>query len=149
MFWEKIVLGCGNQHYPGALHIDILKTKAVDKIFDLNKCPWPLPDECTDEVIAEDIIEHLQNIVLTMEEIHRILCPNKPVYIQTPHKDHPNSWHDPTHIWHLTEHSFDYFDPTTPFGIKYNFYTKKKFKILSNETVKGNINIKMIKLVEK
>ena len=149
MAWESIILGCGEKsHGKNALHIDIRRTEITDRIFDLNIRPWPLPDEAVRLVVAEDILEHLDEILPTMEEIHRILKPKGLVKIVTPHKDHPNSWHDPTHKWHLTEKSFDYFDPTTDFGKKYSFYTTKKFSIERLKLEGGNIYLEMRKLLE-
>jgi predicted SAM-dependent methyltransferase len=149
MAWDKIILGCGEKDYgEDALHIDIRNTKSVDIIFDLNVVPWPITDGATKLVVAEDIIEHLDDIIKTMEEIHRILKPKGIVKIVTPHKAHLNSWHDPTHKWHLTERSFDYFDPKTIFGKKYSFYTSKKFSIEKITVLDGNINLEMHKLSE-
>ena len=46
--------------------------------------PWPLPDGQFHEVFANDVIEHLENAVGTMEGIHRVCVPNAAVRVTVP-----------------------------------------------------------------
>lgn len=134
MKYGKVILGCGELEYDGiCLHVDQIRTRPDVFVWDLNQIPWPFENEITEKVIAKDIIEHLDSVIKTVEECHRILKPNGTLEIVTPHKDSENSWHDPTHKWHLTERSFEYFDPNTEFGSKYGFYTNCKFETIHNE----------------
>ena len=134
MAYDKVILGCGEIEYEeNCLRIDCVRTRPDVFKWDLNEVPWPIEDETTKSVVAKDVIEHLDSVIKTVEECHRILKPDGLLEIVTPHKDSENSWHDPTHKWHLTERSFDYFDPNTEFGSKYGFYTDCKFEITHNE----------------
>lgn len=142
----RLILGCGEKRYEAGLHVDIRLTSATDLLLDLNKIPWPLETEAFEEVIAEDIIEHLSDVIKTVEECYRVLKPGGSLRIITPHYMHENSWIDPTHKWHLTEKSFDYFDPSTNFGKKYSFYTTCKFKITHKDISNGNICVIMEKI---
>lgn len=142
----KLVIGCGEKRYEGAVHADVRKTPTVDVICDLDTLPWPFESEFFSEVIAEDIIEHLKEIIPVVEECWRVLRPGGTLWIQTPHYTSPNSYHDPTHRWHLSEHSFDYFDPTTTFGEKYSFYSPKKFQILKKKVTSENAEVLMQKV---
>jgi hypothetical protein len=70
-----------------------------------------------------DVIEHLENIPRVMEEFHRILEAEGLLRIATPHFSSSNSFVDPTHKWHLSFFSFDYFcerrEPSYYSGAKY------------------------------
>ena len=140
-----LVIGAGEKHHKDATHIDIRESAKPDIVHDLNERPWPIDSESVHYVIAEDIIEHLDDVVSIVEEIHRILEPNGKVYITTAHYMHENSWHDPTHKWHLSEQSFDYFDPDTAWGKKYGYYSDKKFHITHKTVAGGNVVIEMEK----
>lgn len=126
---RSLNVGCGGRRLVDALGIDIRPGPDVDVICDLNKYPWPFKDESFDMVYCCDIIEHLDDVVKTMQEIHRVAQDKAKVIISTPHFSHPNSFRDPTHKWHFTIDSFDYFTEE----LKYPVYTKEKFKILKKE----------------
>jgi len=49
------------------------------------------------------------DIVWDLDEFHRILEPDGVLRITTPHFSSANSFVDPTHKWHLSYFSFDYF----------------------------------------
>jgi len=50
--------------------------------FDLNNCP--LPDNCTDIIIALNVLEHIQDDISALRQIHRILKPGGIVIIEVP-----------------------------------------------------------------
>jgi len=129
---EKFLnLGCGKRPLVGCINVDIVKLPGVDIQWDLNKTPWLFEDESFDGVIAEDVLEHLDDIVKAMEEIYRILKKGGNLFIRGPYAKYPlNAWRDPTHKRVFTLESFDYFDPETEHGRKYSFYTKARFKVL-------------------
>lgn len=104
-------LGCGNKKAPGAVGIDINPKSQADIIHDLNIFPWPLRSDAFDHVICEHVLEHLDDIVKTMEEIYRVSKDDAVVEIISPHFSSVNSWDDPTHKHHFTLTSFDYFRP--------------------------------------
>jgi hypothetical protein len=45
-----------------------------------------------------------------MAEVHRVAKAGAEVEIVTPHYSSPDSYTDPTHLFHLGFHSFEYFD---------------------------------------
>jgi len=136
---KVLVLGCGLRSYrrEGWVNVDKAALPGVDARIDLNRFPWPFADESFDQVIAEDVLEHLDNIVRVMEEIWRVLKPGCDVTITGPRADHPQAWDDPTHRRLFTERSFDLFDPATIWGRKYGFYTPFKFKKIKVERGNG------------
>jgi SAM-dependent methyltransferase len=55
----KLELGGGNNPNTGFFNIDILPLEKVDLVWDLERTPWPLPDECALQVVASHVLEHL------------------------------------------------------------------------------------------
>jgi len=121
-------LGCGRKHLPGAINLDITTATNPDITHDLNVRPWPFPDDHFCEVHAYDVIEHVGDVVGTMEEIHRICRPQAMVRITVPHFSCRNAYTDPTHRHLFTCASFDYFTD----GNDLSFYTQARFRIVSN-----------------
>ncbi|HET8550213.1 MAG TPA: class I SAM-dependent methyltransferase [Bryobacteraceae bacterium] len=107
----KLILdvGCGINKYPGAIGIDRNTASRADVVCDLDRFPWPLRDETFDEVRAVHVIEHVADVIRTMEEFWRLLRPGGSVYIATPHYTDFSSFCDPTHRWHLNSFSLRYF----------------------------------------
>ena len=55
------------------------------------------------------MIEHVSDVIKTMEEFHRLLRPGGEALIVTPHYTDFSSFCDPTHRWHLNSFSLRYF----------------------------------------
>lgn len=108
----------------GAVRVDSNPDTYPDIVHDLNKIPWPFDEGAFDAIYCKDVIEHLDDIVRTMEEIHRIARPGARVHITTPHFSCANSFTDPTHRHHLGIFSFDYFTGQN----QWDFYTKVRFR---------------------
>ncbi|MQL52258.1 methyltransferase domain-containing protein [Desulfofundulus thermobenzoicus] len=68
-------LGCGPNKLPGAIGVDIRPGPVVDVVHDLNVYPWPFADNEFDLVYASHVLEHLDDVVRAVEEIHRITKP--------------------------------------------------------------------------
>jgi SAM-dependent methyltransferase len=120
-------IGCGNNKMNGAIGIDRVSLPDVDVVHDLNSFPYPFEQNMFDEIYATHIIEHLDSITRTMEELHRIAKPNAKVTIITPHYSDFQSWNDPTHKWHLTTYSFRYFEPE----YESSYYSTARFRVES------------------
>jgi predicted SAM-dependent methyltransferase len=119
-------LGCGANKTPGAFGIDCLPGPGVDLVHDLNTTPWPLQDSSFDRIVCAHVVEHLNNLVGVMEEIHRVGKPGAHVTIVTPHFSSLNSWEDPTHVRHFARRSFSFFDPESR-----HHYTQRRLKTVS------------------
>lgn len=117
-------LGSGrDRSISDAVTIDVNPSASPDIVHDLNDTPWPLEDNTFDAIYCKDIIEHLNDVTKTMEEIHRIAKPGAMVYVTTPHFSCSNSYTDPTHRHHLGMFSFDFFTGET----KVDYYTHVRF----------------------
>ncbi len=119
-------LGCGMEKATGAIGIDINKKSHADIIHDLDKFPYPLKANQFEKIIADNIIEHLDNIPRVMEELYRISKNGAKIFITTGHFSSLDSFTDPTHKHFFTTRTFDYFIPGTDL-YKYD-YSKVKFK---------------------
>lgn len=87
---KKLNLGCYKNALPGYLNVDIRAFNGVDQIVDLQKLPWPWPDETFDHVRAVDILEHLGKItkVEAVQELARITRWRGTVLIRVPCATH-------------------------------------------------------------
>jgi SAM-dependent methyltransferase len=109
---EDIALdvGCGlKRAEPGAIGMDWVPESGAEVVWDLNRRPWPLPDDSFARVHLSHIVEHLDDIVAVMREVHRVARPGARVFVVTPHFSSHNSYADPTHRHHLAAASFEYF----------------------------------------
>lgn len=104
----KLLLGAGNKTEPGFTTMDILPS--ADIVADLEKKPWPVPDNSVDHLYAANILEHLHDPVGVMEEIYRICKDGATVGIHVPYFKSTAQFKQPTHVTAFTERSFEYFD---------------------------------------
>ena len=102
-------LGCGDDRRPDTIGCDIsLEAGGADVVCDLDQVPLPFRSGVFDRVICQDVIEHVQDIPRTLEEIHRICKAGARVEIRTPHFTSRDGYADPTHVHHLAAGSFDF-----------------------------------------
>lgn len=124
--YRTLSVGCGRQKpKPGVVRLDISADVDPDIVWDLGNFPYPCNNASFDAIECFDVIEHLHEIPPTMEEFHRILKPGGTLKITTPHFSCANSYIDPTHRWHLSYFTFDYFCD----GHELSYYSKARFAI--------------------
>ena len=124
-------IGCGQNKFAGAVGIDFAAGADQDVAHDLNEFPYPLEDASFDVLLLRNVIEHIQNIVGMMKEIHRIGSDRADVIISTPHFSSLYSYQDPTHVRHMAYDSMDYFTEDTKHA---NFYSDVRFRMV-NKTI--------------
>ncbi|MBI5446213.1 MAG: methyltransferase domain-containing protein [Deltaproteobacteria bacterium] len=120
-------VGCGRKKVPGSIGLDLCVVVAPDVVCDLNRTPYPFASSTFDKIVLNKVIEHLPDVVLVMNELHRIGKPGCDVLIKTPHFSSLYSWQDPTHRHHLAYDSFDYFTEATKHS---NFYTGCRYEMV-------------------
>ena len=70
----------------GAINHDLHKHASyIDVEHDLNEYPWPWGDETADAIYAKDVLEHLNNLVKSLEECWRILLMGGQLHLSMPH----------------------------------------------------------------
>jgi SAM-dependent methyltransferase len=102
-------VGCGINKVAGAIGIDRNASSRADVLCDLDHFPYPFCDSSFDRVHVVHVIEHLADIVRSMEEFHRLARSGGEVLVVTPHYSDFSSFCDPTHLWHLNSFSLRYF----------------------------------------
>jgi hypothetical protein len=121
-------LGAGQKRRSDAVNVDLVASTNPELVWDLNQQPWPLPSNHFREVLAADVIEHLDNIISVMEEIHRVCIGGAIVRISLPHFSCANAFRDPTHRHYFSLLSFHYFTGEN----QWEFYTGCRFKTVSS-----------------
>ncbi|MCL5039659.1 MAG: class I SAM-dependent methyltransferase [Firmicutes bacterium] len=119
-------LGCGPNKISGATGVDLRPGPGVDVVHDLNVYPWPFANDEFDLVNASHVLEHLEDVIRAVEEIHRVTKPGGLVRVLVPHFSSADFFTDPTHRHAFGVRSFDYFVEGTElchFG-----YSKVRFK---------------------
>jgi SAM-dependent methyltransferase len=121
----KLNIGSGNKIMKGYLNLDIVKLKHVDMVHDLNIYPYPFKDNTFEEVYADNVMEHLDDIIKPVEEIHRISKNNAIIKIIVPYTPSVWAFCDPTHKQFYTYFTFNYFTETD----ELNYYSHARFEI--------------------
>jgi len=146
-------LCCGFKPLEDFLNVDIMDCahilpnlfKGKDFVqWDLNKRPWPWPDDSCDVIVMRDGLEHLSGGTWldVMNELWRLMQPLGQLVLQVPDAAKHTAFRDPTHQMFFTRGSFDYLDPSTELGKGYFHYTPFKWKIEREDiTPDGRINI--------
>jgi SAM-dependent methyltransferase len=121
-------VGCGINKYPGAIGVDRNPNTRADVIADLDHFPFPFRAGAFREIRAIHVIEHVGDVIRTMEEFHRLLEPGGTVFIVTPHYTDFSSFCDPTHRWHLNSFSLRYFGENDG---GFGYYSQVRFREIS------------------
>lgn len=130
---KKLHLGCGFQILKGFVNADISALPGVDVVHDLSVHPWPFKDNEFDEILMNQVLEHLPNTIKTMEELWRISNNDCLVTIRVPFWNSFHSFRDPTHYRTFHGESFDFYDPSTALFKQCSYYSKARFKIVEKD----------------
>ena len=129
---KKVIvnLGCDKTRIPGSIGVDGVKIKGfVDIVHNLNKLPYPFKSSSINEIHLYHVLEHLDNPIKKLEEIHRILKPGGKLFIRVPHFSSMAAFTDLTHLRPFSCFSFDCFE----IDHYQHFYAKVKYKVLKRE----------------
>lgn len=107
-------VGCGRTKLPGAIGIDIRATAAPDIRHDLDQLPWPVPSDSFDLVVMRHALEHMRDVVATVEELYRVARPGGTIAIEVPHFSWCEAFTHPGHIHFFSGGSMDYYRPGNP-----------------------------------
>jgi ubiquinone/menaquinone biosynthesis C-methylase UbiE len=116
----KLNLGCCDAPLPGYVKVDAVPGPGVE-VVDLRE-PWPWPDSSVDGVRAADIIEHLPDKILTMNELWRVLKPGAAAEVIVPTTDGTGAFQDPTHVSFWNRRSFLYYEAANPYRERFARY---------------------------
>lgn len=127
----RLNLGSGLRYDPDAVNLDITPDTNPDVVHDLDQFPWPFEDDRFDEVSMRDVLEHLEDTIRVLEEIHRICRADALVHIIVPHYSSNGAYTDPTHKQFFSLGTFDYVTDGHPC----NFYTKVRYRVEESRIV--------------
>ena len=128
----KLNLGCCDAAVAGFVNVDIVAGPGVDQVADL-AAPWPWSDNSVEYVRAWDIIEHLPDKIMTMNEIYRVLMPGGRAEIAVPTTDGTGAFQDPTHVSFWNRRSFLYYEAGNPYRERFanSYGIKARFRTVS------------------
>jgi hypothetical protein len=123
----NLELGVGanpaTNHEGSIWHDRITHSDYIDIAWDLNKLPWPWDSESIAQIVAVDVMEHLElQPQEWLDEAWRILVPQGLITMRLPAWDNPLSYRDPTHRRVFHEESFYYWDKRTDLYQDYGRY---------------------------
>jgi SAM-dependent methyltransferase len=90
-------IGCGSAKTPGAVGLDISADTDADIVHNLDELPYPIEDASFDQILMQDVIEHVREPIKVLEELHRIARPGARIQLRTPHFSSILAYGDPTH----------------------------------------------------
>ncbi len=127
---DVLNVGCGKRPLPGAVNHDRTRHSVfVEAAWDLNQTPWPCPANSFTRLVADDVLEHLNDVTAFMDEAHRLLKPGGLLRLRVPHWQHANTWLDPTHRRGFHPRSFEFYTETGYGAI--SVYSTRRWRQLS------------------
>jgi len=145
-------LGCGKSKREGTIGVDHTDRHDADVIHDLNVFPYPFEENSVDQIYMDNVLEHLDDPMVVMGELHRILKKDGKVKVIVPYFRSTWAFIDPTHKHFFTVNSFAYYDPDHIICQQYD-YVDTRFKvemIRFNETYdNGWLRTLIVKLANK
>lgn len=105
----RIDIGSGPRPRTGFYGLDRQDAPGVDIVADLNQPLSLLPDNCAEHVFSSHALEHIENLLPLLAEIHRIVRPGGLVEIIAPHFSNPYYYSDPSHVRFFGLYTMSYF----------------------------------------
>ncbi len=133
---RKLNLGCGTKYKEDWVNLDINSNYKADIYHDLNKFPYPFRDNQFDYILLENILEHLDNILDVLNELHRICKDKAVIEITTSFAHSRNFIIDFTHTHTFALNSFNRVCDNAKDG---RGYIKGKFDLIEEIPIKGGI----------
>jgi len=99
---DVLDIGCGAAKYAGAVGLDISADTDADIVHDLDVFPYPIEDDSFDQILLQDVIEHVAEPMRVFQELHRIARPGATIQLRTPHYSSVLAYGDPTHRHYLS-----------------------------------------------
>jgi SAM-dependent methyltransferase len=118
-------VGCGSAKTPGAVGLDISPNTEADIVHDLDAFPYPIEDSSFDQILLQDVIEHVREPIRVFEELHRIARPGARIQLRTPHFSSVLAYGDPTH-----RHYFSTIAIRSLAEPRFAHYTDVRFRVI-------------------
>ena len=118
-------VGCGSAKWPGAVGLDISSDTDADIVHDLNVFPYPIDESSFDHVLMQDVLEHVQDPIRVITELHRIVRDGGHLHLRTPHFSSALAYGDPSHY-----HYFSALAIRSLAEPRFAHYTAARFRII-------------------
>jgi len=141
-------LGCGNKklahkdRFPNynfkgeVIGLDLNNTEQTDVVCNLNKEKIPFEANTFDIVYTHHCLEHIENIVKVLLDIHRVLKKGGYFLIRVPHISYIDSMGDLTHIRLFSYSSLNFLTQGDHAQLK----NSEMFKLIKRKIVFGRIH---------
>jgi SAM-dependent methyltransferase len=130
----KLNLGCGHFILPGWVNVDVASLPGVDVVHDLNKLPLPFENESVDEILCDDVLEHLDYPPI-LKDCHRILIAGGKLRVHVPHFTSSNNAVDPTHKHQFSIKTLNFFCSETFEGKRRSYYNDFAFSRITHRRI--------------
>ena len=118
-------VGCGSAKAPGAVGLDVSADTEADIVHDLDSFPYPIADDSFDQILMQDVLEHVREPIRLFEEFHRIARPGGRIQLRTPHFSSVLAYGDPTH-----RHYFSTIAIRSLAEPRFAHYTSVRFRVV-------------------
>ena len=112
---RRLNLGSGKDIRDGWVNLDSARLPGVNVVHDIEKLPLPLVNDEFDEILCQDILEHIEYIPV-LKDLHRILKSGGKLEIRVPHFTSKNNFIDPTHKKRFSIYTFEMFIKNSPYA---------------------------------
>lgn len=126
---NKLNIGCGRDIREGYVNLDIVDYGG-NIIHDINRFPYPFPDNYFDEIYASHILEHLNNFHDTVNELYRISKPGALIEVYAPFFLNTKYFGEPDHKIPFSIRTFDNYEYIGERRLR--FYEKWKLEHRTN-----------------
>jgi len=126
-----------------------LEARDVDfRVLDVEQNALPYEDDFFDVVMLNHVIEHIVQYDSFLDELYRVIKPNKHLYIRTPNirKIGHDFWNDYTHVHPFTDYSLSTMCQAHGFDCKqmlYSNYPRINLDIMTGGKYRGLLCGKM------
>jgi SAM-dependent methyltransferase len=135
----KLDVGCGIHKQKGCLGMDIVKHPNVDIVHDVQKFPWPVPNDICTFVLMSHIWEHIEPKYRfqVMDECWRICRHDGQLLISCPFAGSDLAAAHPAHYMCPNEATFEFFDSDYFLWHSCSYKKPKPWKIIHNRSNRG------------
>ncbi len=127
---KKLNLGCGQDVREGYINVDFTKDNGAEVVWNLEEYPYPFEDNSIDYILMDNVLEHLENTIRVMEELHRISKQNTIIKIIVPHNSGCMAFGHLTHKQYFSSESFEKFGEGN-----WQKYSQIDFELLKNRLI--------------
>ncbi|WP_322042384.1 class I SAM-dependent methyltransferase [Paraburkholderia sp. J67] len=145
---ERLHIGSGKDYMPGWLNLDVLARAEPDVLLDLC-APLTLPArldsalagpvelraDSVDFIYANNVLEHVGDLVQLMTNCLRLLKMDGQMLIEVPYEKAPGAWQDPTHVRAFNENSWIYYAD----WFWYVGWFETRFTVVSQDYLDGKL----------